>query len=130
LFDGQHRKANWTLEEAAGPQAITTEKTSVASRAFEQKQIAVDRASAKNLLQHIVSPLQALIGMIEPIKSRFGNPRPNHCRHHVRTRLKCHGCGTDNRRLIARKGGVGPKYQWLLDESTMARRREPAEVPS
>jgi hypothetical protein len=55
LFDGQHRKANWTLEEAAGPQAITTDKTSVASRAFEENQVAVDRALAKNLLQHIVS---------------------------------------------------------------------------
>jgi hypothetical protein len=111
LFDGQHRKAIWTLEEAAGAQAITTEKTSVASRAFEENQVAVDRASAKNLLQHIVS---------SP-----GSP------HRLDRADKESGLGTEAESLPAFTSATvleqfrgGPKYPWLLDESAMAKQRE------
>jgi len=52
ILDGQHRRADGTLDYAGGPKAVPTKKATVASGTFIEKQVAVSCASAVNLLQH------------------------------------------------------------------------------
>ena len=52
ILDGQHRRADGTLDDGSSPQAITTKEATVASGTFEEKQVAVSRATTMNLLEH------------------------------------------------------------------------------
>jgi hypothetical protein len=80
-------------------------------------------------------PLQALIGWIEPIKSQVWEPEaeslPAFTSATVLEQFRNY-CGmggineaaSDNNQSCP--AGGGPKYPWLLDESAMAKQREPA----